>query len=99
MAATATDMMKTQAPAKAAGPTLWTGHNAPKAVGNGARFSGPLEQLPYPARPWSVEGAFERMYSDGYVILPGVLKSDEVAALRAKIDTMGKADTEYEVKN
>jgi hypothetical protein len=101
MAAAMTDMMtmtKTEAPAKKEGPKLWTGHNAPKAIGPGVRYSGPLENLPYPERPWTLEGAFERMYSDGFVIFPGVLKPDEVAALRAKIDASGKPDADYDVK-
>jgi len=85
--------------ASPAGPKMWTGHNASKAVGNGITFQGTLENLPYQATPLSVEGAFERMFTDGYAIFPGVLKADEVAALRAKIDRMGKADPEYDFKN
>src|SRR5438128_829 len=73
------------------------GHHAEKSYGRNI-FEGPLENLPNPEH-FDVEAAIEAMYTDGYAIVPGVLNAEEVAELRAKMDSSGGDDSKYEFKN
>ena len=62
-------------------------------------FEGELESLPMPSGPVTTEEAIAAMYEDGYVIFPGVLNREEVAALRAHYDAQGGPDEKYVVEN
>jgi hypothetical protein len=78
--------------------TAPNGHHLEKGGGD-TTYRGPLESLPA-ARPLPAAEAVARMYSDGYVLFPGVLSGDEVAALRALMDEKGGADdAKWEVKD
>ena len=74
------------------------GHHSGKSGGN-TLYDGPLENLPT-AQPITIQDATERMYSDGYVLFPGVLDPGEVDALRALMDeTGGSNDKKWVVEN
>ena len=93
MAAAMTDMMTmttTQAPAKKEGPETMDGPQHRKPSVTGVCLGGRLKICPARKRlgRWR---RFNAYHSDGFVIFPGVLKPNEVAALRAKIDAAGKA--------
>jgi hypothetical protein len=76
---------------------FWNGHHTAKAFGD-TLFTGPLENLPYPTGPVDIEAATRAMYTDGYVVFPGVLSAAEVAELRARMDAMGSQnDADYVV--
>ncbi|GAB4451315.1 MAG: hypothetical protein OHK0029_00240 [Armatimonadaceae bacterium] len=64
------------------------GHPEARAYGK-TMFEGELRGLPYPTEPLNIEAAIEAMYTDGYVIFPGVLNRDEVQQLRERMDAMG----------
>ncbi|MBI3831153.1 MAG: phytanoyl-CoA dioxygenase family protein [Planctomycetes bacterium] len=72
-------------------------HFTDKSYGN-CTYKGPLENLPVP-ETFDLEAAIEGMYTDGYCIVPGVLNREEVAELRAFMDSMGGDDAQYHVKN
>jgi hypothetical protein len=74
----------------------WNGHFRTKAAG-ATNYDGELESLPLPAHSPSADEAFAAMYEDGYVIFPSVFNKDEVAQLRAKLDSMGEPDEKYVV--
>lgn len=61
-------------------------------VGGKTTYEGPLENLPYPDRTPTPDEAVARMFSDGYVLFPGVLSADEVAHFRAIMDDKGGPD-------
>lgn len=73
------------------------GHHKAKSYGE-TIYDGPLENLPYPDMPPSTEDAVKSMYTDGYVILPGVLNRREAEEFRALIDGKGGDDAQYNVK-
>lgn len=76
---------------------FWNGHHARKGGGD-TLYRGDLKNLPYPTGPVDIGAAIEAMYTNGYVLFPGVLDRDEVALLRARMDAMGdKKDEEYNV--
>jgi len=80
-----------------ADPTFWNGHHRTKYFGN-TKYEGELKNLPYPTGPVDVAAAIQAMYTDGYVIFPGVLSADEVIALRRRMDAMGsRNDDDYVV--
>lgn len=70
--------------------TAANGHHLEKSGGK-TTYEGTLENLPYP-QAIAVEQAAAQMYTDGYVLFPGVLNRDEVAALRALMDEKGGPD-------
>jgi hypothetical protein len=75
-------------------PGPWNGHHWIKGSGD-TMYTGPLENLPYPDGPVTdLAAAVEAMYTEGYVIFPGVLNPDEVALLRARMDAMGSQNDE-----
>jgi hypothetical protein len=77
--------------------TFWNGHNRAKYFGN-TKYDGELKSLPCSASPVGIAAAVQAMYTDGYVIFPGVLSADEVAELRARMDAMGsRNDDDYVV--
>jgi hypothetical protein len=80
-------------------PTLdvGNGHFRHRAQGN-TTYEGPLEGLPMPTGPVSIDDAIQAMYEDGYVIFPGVLNRQEVADLRAHYDAQGGPDEKYVVE-
>ena len=78
--------------------TAPNGHHLEKSGGK-TSYEGTLEGLPMP-KPSSVMEQVARMYSDGYVIFPGVLTPDEVKTLRALMDEKGGTDDDrWLVKN
>jgi hypothetical protein len=79
-------------------PAFWNGRSSEKAIGD-TTFKGQLEQLAPPERIASIEEAAERMYSDGFIQFPDLFNAEECAAIRRWMDTTGKPDAEYEVKN
>ncbi|HVK04137.1 MAG TPA: phytanoyl-CoA dioxygenase family protein [Armatimonadaceae bacterium] len=83
--------------AEGLGPDFWNGHHRTKYFGK-TRYDGELANLPYQAGPVEVGDAVRSMYSDGYVIFPGVLSAGEVAELRRRMDAMGsRNDDDYVV--
>src|SRR5262245_6929783 len=74
------------------------GHHSEKLYGN-TMFRGELKTLPYPDGPVDIDAAVRAMYTDGYVIFPGVLSADEVAQMRALMDGMGGPDEQYYFKD
>jgi len=75
----------------------WNGHFKTKGAGKNL-YDGPLHSLPMPTGPVSSEEQIAAMYSDGYVIFPGVLSPEEVARWRSNIDAFGGPDEQYEVE-
>ncbi|MFZ4506804.1 MAG: phytanoyl-CoA dioxygenase family protein [Fimbriimonas sp.] len=73
------------------------GHNVKRAVGD-TMYRGEVQNLPYPAE-FDLERAIVGMHEDGYCIFPGVLAAEKVAWLRAKMDSMGGPDEQYDVPN
>ena len=73
----------------------WNGHFREKNTGD-TKYTGPIEPLPYPNGPVSVDEAIESMYENGYAIIPGVFSREEVATYRARFDAMGGPDVRYE---
>ena len=73
-------------------PTLRApnGHHLGKSAGR-TLFEGPIENLPRP-ESMTVAQAVSQMYTDGYVIFPGVLNPEEVSSLRALMDEKGGSD-------
>jgi hypothetical protein len=74
----------------------WNGHFRSKGTGK-TDYDGELESLPIPRAMPTADEAFEAMYEDGCVIFPGVFNKDEVARLRAKLDSMGGPDEKYDM--
>jgi hypothetical protein len=73
------------------------GHHTVKSVGK-TLYEGPLEALPVPDGPPTIDASIEGMYRDGYAIFPGLLTRDDVALLRARMDAMGSQnDDDYVV--
>jgi len=87
-------------PTNSAALKLWNGHHTPKVAGTGygTVYRGPIENIYSPAQPYTMAEGVENMHSAGFVAFPGVLKADEVASLRAKMDAMGESDEKYDVK-
>jgi hypothetical protein len=88
-------------PENATGLKFWNGHNTPKTYGSGhgSKFRGQIENVYGNPGGYTLPEAVELMHSDGYVIFRNVLNQEEVAALRAKIDGMGGADEQYNMKD
>ena len=72
---------------------FWNGHLEKRAYGD-TMFKGELTALPRPERAPDIETAIAAMYTDGYVIFPGVLDTAGVALMRARIDAMGSQNEE-----
>ena len=74
---------------------FWNGHLLKRAFGD-TMHKGELTALPRPERMPNIEAAVRAMYTDGYVIFPGVLDAEGVALMRARIDAMGSPnDDDY----
>jgi hypothetical protein len=77
--------------------TFWNGHHGAQYFGD-TKYEGELKSLPYPIGPVDIAAAVQAMYTDGYVIFPGVLDVDEVTELRRRMDGMGSQnDDDYVV--
>lgn len=74
------------------------GHHSEKSGGK-TLYEGVLENLPR-AQTLTTEQATAQMFTDGYVVFPGVLNTAEVAALRALMDEKGGPDeAKWDVPN
>jgi hypothetical protein len=73
------------------------GHNDVRSSGN-TKHEAPIPNLPYPER-FDLDAAVRGMMEDGYCIFPGVLDAEGVQKFRAKIDSLGGPDEQYEVAN
>src|SRR5690242_2067764 len=71
---------------------FWNGHPEVRTAGKTLPDGEALTTLPYTGKMPTVEEAVRALYTDGYVVFPGVLDADGVALMRARIDAMGSQD-------